>query len=173
MAVGLPVIGLALIAAKTSFLSGDSSNYKVVYAPPSGWKAVPHGPQTLFLYKNPTSGVLLRGSVNQIIADVNPTPELDTDGIARYYVDRTHDNMPEWTAELGEKVDAHNTSFQIIDREKKDKAVMTAYAVKGNTTLLVSLSGNGGKGKTAVFSTMPEFKTYLSTIALEPTIMDN
>ncbi|HEY0867806.1 MAG TPA: hypothetical protein VGE01_10520 [Fimbriimonas sp.] len=169
-AIGLPAIAAALFAVKTGRLDtfGDNRNFKVVYEKPTGWKELPHGPQTLFLFQEPRTGVLLRGAVNQIVADVNPTPELDTDGIAQYYVDRTHENMKDWQAKMGEKVKAKDGEFRIIERERKDKKVVTAYAVKGNTTLLVSISG-GPEAKVEVDRKMPEFKEYLSSIGLVET----
>lgn len=166
-AVGVPVIAAAFFGAKTKMLNPymDNANYRVQWEQPTGWKEEQHGPQTLFLYRA-NSGVLLRGAVNQIVAEYNPTPELHTDALADYYIDRTHENMPDWSAKKLGWVDAGNTRFRLIWRERKDKTVVTAYAVKGNTTLMVSLSGNG-KEKGAVERQLRDFERYISTISLQ------
>jgi hypothetical protein len=149
------------------FFGTDTSNYRVVYGPKAGWKDEPHGPQTLFLYRHPEESILIRGAVNQVVSDINPTPELHTDALAQYYIDRTRENMPGWKAELLDRVPARNTWFRLVHRERDGKVVVTAYAVKGNTTLLISMSGNGDDEKLAVSRNMDGFKNYLSTVSLE------
>jgi hypothetical protein len=146
---------------------GDSSNYRLESKNPVGWTAVPHGPQTLFLYRDPTTGILLRGAHNQIVAEFNPTPGDSKESVAQYYIDRTNDNLKEWTAKMSESVNAKGGSFQLIDREKKGKRVVTAFGVRGNSTFIVSISANGKEvGK--IDGKLPWFKQFLSEVEFQP-----
>jgi hypothetical protein len=142
-------------------IQGNNSNYQLIRPEPVGWKAVPHGPQTLFLYRNPKTGLLLRGAQSQIVAEFNPTPNDTNDTVAQYYVDRTHENLKGWTAEVTDKVQAKNGSYQIIDRQRDGKRVVSAFGVLGNSTFIVSLSGNG-KEVGEIDSTLPWFHEFLS-----------
>lgn len=118
-----------------------TENYAIVY-PTSlpAWKTMPKSPESLFIFKDQKDDFLLRGSVSQVISDVNPTPELNTNGIAQYYIDRTHENMTGWTAQRSPDLPGANIDFSVITRQQKKHTVITAFAVKGNTTLLVSIS---------------------------------
>ena len=142
-------------------MQGDSSNYELVMQNPEGWEAVPHGPQTLFLYRNPKSGLYLRGAQSQIVAEFNPTPDETNDSIAQFYVDRTHENLKEWTAVVTDKVQARNGSYQIIDRQRNGKRVVSAFGVQGNSTFIVSLSGNGQDVK-KIDGALPWFHDFLA-----------
>lgn len=141
-------------------------NYKVVFGQPSGWDAIDHSPQALFLYRNKTNHLLLRGAVNQIIADENPTPELDAAGLAEYYIEATRENMKDWTAQKLQSIECKDVTYSLIRRERKGKCVVTAYAVKGNTTLLISLSGDDSQVR-SIDPTLPEFEDYLRQIHLQ------
>ncbi|HWD37488.1 MAG TPA: hypothetical protein VG944_01450 [Fimbriimonas sp.] len=143
----------------------DSKNFQPHFVIPGSWKAMPHGPQTLFKYQDPSNRLIFRGAVNQIISPVNPTPELDTDGIAQFYIDRTEQSMPGWTAAKAGVVNAKGLKFDLIRRERQDRIVVTAYAVRGNTTLLITLFGLG-KAKPFVDSNMPEFQNFLQSFSL-------
>jgi hypothetical protein len=141
-------------------------NFQPSYALPAGWVKVPHGPTTLFKFAEPKTKLVLRGSVNQVISDVNPTPDWDTDGIANFYVDRTKESMPAWTAEVLRKYDnPTGTEFEVIRRSTKDRIVVTAYAVKGNTTLLITLFGKNHSMQ-FVDGNMDKLYSFLDTVAL-------
>ena len=142
-------------------MQGDSSNYQLIRPEPVGWEPVPHGPQTLFLYRNPKNGLLLRGAQSQIVAEINPTPDDTNDTVAQYYIDRTHENLKQWTASKTDKVQAKNGSYQLIDRKRDGKRVVSAFGVLGNSTFIVSLSGNG-KEVESIDSTLPWFHEYLA-----------
>jgi len=146
---------------------GDASNYRLESKNPVGWKAVPHGPQTLFLYRDPGTGILLRGAHNQIVAEFNPTPGESKESVAQYYIDRTKDNLKEWTAKMSESVQAKGGSFQLIDRAKKGKRVVTAFGVRGNSTFIVSISANG-KEVDSIEGKLPWFKQFLSEVEFQP-----
>jgi len=139
-------------------------NFTVSYPRPSdGWISLPHGPQTLFLYGNEKKGLLMRGSVNQMISDVNPTPDLDRDNLAKLMIDNTHDNMRGWTADMMDKVDAKDISFRLVRRSENHHVVLTAFAVKGNTTALISLSARN-KNADQVDKSTSDFEKFLATV---------
>lgn len=143
-----------------------TANFTLSYPPAAtGWKAMRHGPQTLFLYGNTAKGLLLRGAVNQVISNVNPTPDLDRDNLAKLMVDNTHDNMPGWTASVEDAVQANGTSFRLVRRSEHKHVVVTAFAVKGNTTVLISLSGRD-KYASQVDRDMDEFHRFISKLTL-------
>jgi hypothetical protein len=98
---------------------------------------------------------------SQIVAEFNPTPNDTNDTVAQYYVDRTHENLKGWTAEVTDKVQAKNGSYQIIDRQRDGKRAVSAFGVLGNSTFIVSLSGNG-KEVGEIDSTLPWFHEFLS-----------
>ncbi|MDR3691236.1 MAG: hypothetical protein P4L46_17785 [Fimbriimonas sp.] len=150
-----------------------SANYTMTYpSVPSGWKALPHGPQTLFLYQHPKSKILICGAVNQVIDDINPTPELGTDSLAKQYVDVTRDNMQGWSASLLDRVGANGTEFRLIRRSEKGHVVVDAFAVRGNTTVLISLSGRD-QHVHDVDDRMDQFRAFLSNVKFTRADMSN
>lgn len=142
----------------------DIQNYAVGWDSPAEWKEVPHGPQTLFLYTN-NDKLLLRGSVNQVYSEVNPTPDLDARSLAEYYIASTRENMPGWTAEHVGEQPAADATWHLVRRETKDFKILIGYAVKGNTTVIVSLSGRG-PSSLAVEPELDSFRTFLKSIRL-------
>lgn len=159
--IGLCTIGFA--KWKTENLKGDTRNFAVTVHHPKGWQREPQGLQTLFLYRDKKSNLLIRGAQNQVVSDINPTPELHTKGIAQYYIDVTHENLKGWTAEMLETVPGNGIDFQLIRRTREGKEVVSAFAVKGNTTLVVSLSGNDNEVK-SIPATLPAFREFLTGI---------
>jgi hypothetical protein len=151
----------------------ESKNYLLKYSQPIGWKSAPHGPQTLFKWVDPKTAVSIRGAANQMVSEVNPSPDLDTENIADFYIDRTHESMPGWGAEkLGKVVAQNGQVFELIRRGTADRTVVTAYTVKGNTTILISLFGMD-KAKPMVETELPFFENYLATMALNEKDLSN
>ncbi len=164
--LGIILIPTAIALVKYKQFQHDSVlNYAISYPVPDDWKEMHHSPQTLFLFRNNKTHLLLRGAVNQIISEINPSPELQADQLADYYMASTAENMPEWTGHKIGRVKAHDTTFSLIRRERKEKVVVTAYAVKGNTTFMVTLSANAGEMKD-VEPTMESFRSFVSQIRL-------
>lgn len=165
----LAVFGIGGAIAYTHKREADREesvlNYRIDHVPPHGWQKMPPSPQTLFAYRNPKTTLLLRGAVNQVVSDENPTPDMKTDNIAQYYVDLTGENQPNWKAQMLDSVNCEGSRFRLIRRETKGKCVITAYTVKGNTTLLVSLSADGDKVP-EIDREMPDFRHFLSTVKL-------
>ena len=163
--------GLGYRAFKSRTDVESVANFSIhIPSPTVGWKDMPHGPQAYFLYGQPQKHLLIRGAVNQMIDDVNPTPELNRDNLAQLIVDNTHDNMPGWSAVVEDKVDAQGTSFRIVRRSEKNHVVVTAFAVRGNTTFLVSLSGRDGSAA-EVDKGMNDFRQFISQISFTKTDM--
>jgi hypothetical protein len=150
----------------------DAKNFVVHYQAPVGWKSTPHGPESLFREIDPKTGLILRGAANQVVDASNPTPDLTTDGIAKYFEDRTDENMPTWKATELAKAPGDGVDFAVLRRATKDRVVITAYAVRGNTTVLMTLFGKG-KARNLVDSNLPVFYEMLKTVSLHEKDMSN
>lgn len=157
--------GYGLIRKQFPQHFADNSVYHVSYGKPAGWKEDIPGPFTLFIYREPHGHATMRASVNEIQSRVNPTPELDTNGIAEYYIELTGDNMPNWKAERMADVKTDAENFSLIRRSKEDRTVYTAFCAKGNTTVVVSLTA-GGKEAPGLEKYLPDLKSVLGTIRL-------
>ena len=146
--VALAILGTFFgLRSYRNYQKNSVKNFKPVFAAPVGWVNEPHGPTTLFKFADPSTKLVLRGAVNQMISDYNPTPDLDTAGIAKFYLERTKQSMPDWTGkDLGDYSTHKGNSYEVIRRATKDRVVVTAYWVRGNTTLLISLFGKDKSG---------------------------
>jgi hypothetical protein len=172
---GFLALALLLPAGYWRKLNAESleeahTNFKLGYDLPTGWKELPHSPQTLFFCEDPKTKVKLRGAVNQVVADYNPTPELDRDGLTQQFADITTDHLG-WKATILDTVSFDGGSYRLIRRETTDRIVVSAIAVRGNTTVLMGISGIG-EAKKQVDGQIPFFKRYLATTSLEKTIID-
>jgi hypothetical protein len=144
----------------------NALNFKPHYQLPSGWHLDPHGPTAIFKCTEPTTHLELRGSVNQVISDSNPTPDLDTKGIANFYIDRTDESMKGWSAAvLKTYSNPLGTDFAVIRRATKDRIVVTAYSVRGNTTLLITLFGKD-RSRAYVDPDIEKLYRFLDTVSL-------
>lgn len=145
----------------------DSANYEVLYEAPNDWRELPKSPMTLFLFKHPDREVFLRGSVNNIESDYAVTPEMDFSMLAEYYLSTTQNNQKEWKGERLRDVRNGKQSFSMIRRWRKDKTVFTAFAQKGNTTLLVGLYAADSEAK-SLGAFEPMFRSFLATLDFKP-----
>ena len=172
--VGVLLAGGVFVGARqwVETWKGDVRNFAIGYEKPSGWEPEDHAPQTLFLYRHPKSNLLLRGAQSQVVSNVNPTPELNGEGIANFYVETTRSNQENWTAKLHSRIPTDAVEFHLIDRGTKGKRVISAFGVKGNTTLIVSLSGNGDEVK-EMDAAIPDFTAFLKSIEFKPTLPDS
>jgi hypothetical protein len=168
VAIGLALSTFAYAYWKLKPNSGDTRNYKIVWKAPAQSKEVPHGPQTLFLYRHDKHRDLLRGAQNQVVSEVNPTPDMDSRRLAQFYIERTDENLKEWSAEDIGQAPGKNVNFHLIHRKRKGKSVVTAFGVNGNTTLIVSLSSTEPKRPEISDARLDEFRKYLATIEFEP-----
>lgn len=138
-------------------------NYKLVYAQPNGWVEKKHSPQTLFVYEN-ADGVTMKGGHMQIVDSENPTPDMDRDTLSDSFASVTRDNLG-WKATMGDIVECDGGSYRLIRREGKDRTIISAVSVKGNTTILVTLSAIG-KSKPHVDEDLPAFVSFLKSSKL-------
>ncbi len=169
------VIGVVGAWGYTSYLASTrfdgTENYSIDYSKNfKGWAPMPKTPESLFIFENLKKGYILRGSVSQVISDVNPTPDLTTDSMAQFYIDRTRENMPNWTAERVQDLNGKNVRFSLIERKQKDHTVLTAFTVKGNTTFMVSLSARSGD-PVVVKDAINNLTDYVKSIALNQSDM--
>jgi hypothetical protein len=177
-----PVLGLGiavLIAGAYAYrqqslarTEESTANFRLLFDTPQGWMPVPHSPQALFLFKNPGSKLLMRGAMNDVVAEYNPTPELDRDGLAKYMLDVTDLNLKDWRGSMLGTVSAQGTSFRLIKRWSPQKCVVSAVAVRGNTSVVVTLSGNQRQAQ-SIDQALPEFRSYLSTLGMERRYYEN
>lgn len=172
LAYGVLAAGAAVgiyISAKGGVKKAFASSevYGVEYAKPAGWNEGVPGPFTLFVFRHPEGKGTIRGSINEVHANVNPTPELDTNGIADHFVDITKSNMPQWKALRLDDINGRQERFSLIRRSRDDRTIYTAYCTKGNTTVVVSLSGIGKAAKT-VDDALPDFRKLVASFRLVP-----
>lgn len=144
-------------------------NYALAFSKPDGWIEKPHNPQSLFLYEQPKTKILLRGACNQVVSDVNPTPELDMDGLTKQFAEVTVDNLG-WKATIMETIDCAGGTYRMIRREGGDRTIITGIAVRGNTTVLITMAGIGDARK-HIDSNMALFKDYLASTSLTKTVI--
>lgn len=145
--------------------------FSLTYQPPKGWEERPHSPQTLFLYALPKTGLLLAGAVNSVVSDINPTPWMNADRIADDMLYNTSHNLVGWGGEKLGTVDCGGSTFRLVRRWRDGKRVVNAFAARGNTIVMITLSANGADVKN-VDAALPEFRNYLSSLALKPEAID-
>ena len=164
---GLGVAANSLVRTNFPEYFADTTVYSIAYEKPKGWIELVPGPLTLFLFRHPEGKGFIRASLNEVQARTNPTPELDTDGIAQHYIDITHLNMPEWKAERLPDFNAGTERFSLILRTKKERTVYTAFCSKGNSTLVLSLTA-GGVNASTLATLVPEFRKVVESVKLTP-----
>lgn len=158
--------GSWLRADHAKSLALQTENFDVIFAKPRGFKELWHGPQALFAYQDPSTGLRYRGSVNQVVADFNPTPLLTSDGLAEQMVSNTTANMPGWKGVVLDSVPTSSVAWRLVRREGQGKCVISAFGVRGNTTAMVSLVG-AGKEVRHIESQMDTFRDFLRTISFD------
>ncbi len=158
---------------RANAIKESSANYTITYpSAPDGWKKVRHSPQLLFAYKQDGTNLLLSGGTNQIVEEFNPTPDLDTESLAKDMMDVTTANMPGWTVEKLDTVEAKGTTFRLIRRAEKGHVVIDAFAVRGNTTILLTLTGRNSHTE-EVNKNLGRFRDFLSSVKLTQADLTN
>ncbi len=160
----LTLVGVLYVEHKrTVALEESNKNYSLIYATPTGWLAIPHSPQAIFLYQQPQSHLLMRAAMSDVVADYNPSPEMDTENTAQFMLDVTSANLVGWNGKLVGDVDAKGATFRIVRRWTLNKIVYSAVAVRGNTTIIVSLSADKPELR-YIDAAMPQFRQYLASL---------
>ena len=146
----------------------DTANYAIAYDVPAGWVKLPVNELTLFRYKHPDHDIYLQGFQDQMVNEQLTDPELDADGLAKYYLDVTNQNLPEWQGERLSDYGEGDVKFSILRRWKPGKLVFLAFAKKGNTTLGVSMYANEESIPKAE-DELEVYKQFLKSVRLTPT----
>lgn len=167
--LALGLCSLAVVAIGYAYSSrpkiSDAANYQLSFTLPSGWKARPVTPGMAFIYENKQSHLSMRGAINNVISESNPTPELDASALIQRYQTITSENLTGWHYKLLDPVQAHGAEFQLIRRWTEDRCVVSAVAVRGNTTVIIALVGLH-KFVPRVDEGMPAFRDYLANLSL-------
>lgn len=166
--VALLAAGLGYFALQKHWIGEDpTATFRLVYAKPTGWDEIPHSPSALFLYEEPHSKLLLRGGMNSMQAEFNPDPSLDSDGFAKDFLEVTAQNLKDWKGEMMDTVEGGGgVKFRLVRRWTSDRTVISALAVRGNSTFSITLSGSG-KAMRQVDAAVPQFRTFLSSLAIQ------
>ena len=149
----------------------STENFRIGYEKPPGWKELWHGPQALFVYQHPQTGVKFRASVNQVVSEFNPTPNMTSDSIAHQMVENTKANMPGWDGVVLDVVNTPAVDWRLVRREGQGRCVVSAFGVRGNTTAMVSLVAAGDSEMKHVDATMPRFREFLQSLTFTKTDM--
>jgi hypothetical protein len=113
-----------------------------------------------FVYRHPARNLRLQATVTRVDSD-DPAVLQDQDTLASDYVRNTRRNMPTFRAEDRGSVQGQDLCFRMVHREGPARAMLCGFAVRGNTTVIVSLIGVG-KDKGLVEAYAPKFRKYLS-----------
>jgi hypothetical protein len=146
----------------------DFRNYEVVFIKPSGWMEIPKNPNTLLLVRHPQTQDLIRCSETQVVADHNPEPDVDTEAIVKRTVSNAQSNQPEWKTSRLPAYDNGRVQFELFCKRGANKTIVIAMAVRGNTTLLASISNTGARAAVLERDYRP-FLDFLATFDLRPT----
>lgn len=147
----------------------DFRNYEVGYTKLAGWKELPHSPNTLLLLQDPKTKTLLRCAATQIVSETNPEPDMDAINIVKRVVSNARENQPEWKTDHLEKFHNGKVHFELFKKTGKNKTIVGAMAVRGNTTVLVSISNTGEQAKKMAQGSYESLLEFLSSIDLQVT----
>ena len=164
---GLGVGGYAFVRTNFPEYFSDTTVYSVDYEKPKDWKEEPPGPFTLFVFRHPEGRGVIRASMNEVQSNTNPTPDLDTDGVAKHLIDVTRRNMPDWKAERMPDITSGSERFSLVRRTKVSRTVYTAFCAKGNSTLVLSLSASG-KDADQLEDLVPVYRRVIESVRLTP-----
>lgn len=159
LAGALLVAGVLIYRSATAKPNEDHRNYEVTFEMPKGWKELPRNPNTLLLARNPDNRALLRCSATQVVSDFNPEPEMDSKNLVAHVVETAQRKQPEWITDRLESYHNGRISFEIFRKSNANKTIQVAMAVRGNTTVVVSVSqpGNALKASKAISGALLSF----------------
>lgn len=170
-ALAVAVIGSALMWSHRTVDARAEliKNYELTFACPAGWVKVPVPSFSLFYYRHPSTLVTLRGTQSQIVADFNPTPNTDRDSQTNDLADVSRANLG-WKTQLLDVVECKGGNYRLLRREGKDRTIINAIAVQGNTTIVISLAAIGSAMKN-VDAELPAFRKFLASTQLAEKVM--
>jgi len=170
--VGAGLVAIAAIAAgyrvATKPRNDDFRNYEVKFQKLGTWKELPHNPNTLLLMFNPKTNALIRCSATQVVDDSNPEPDMDTENIVKRVVDNAQQNQAaDWKTEQWKHFDNGKVDFSLFRKTNSHKTIIGAMAVRGNTTMIASISNSGSGAKALLEDAgLKDFYDFLSSIDL-------
>jgi hypothetical protein len=169
--VGAGLVAIAAIAAgyrvATKPRNDDFRNYEVKFQKLGTWKELPHNPNTLLLMFNPKTNALIRCSATQVVDDSNPEPDMDTENIVKRVVDNAQQNQAEWKTEQWRHFDNGRVDFSLFRKTNSRKTIIGAMAVRGNTTMIASISNSGSGAKALLEDAgLKDFYNFLSSVDL-------
>ena len=171
IAAGGIVVALAFVAYRiaTAKVNEDNRNYVVVYSKPAGWTELPKNPQTLLFARDPKTKSTLRVSATQVVSETNPEPDIDTKALVDTVVRNAQANQPEYvTKQLADYNNGH-VDFKLYQKTGKHKTIVVAVAVKGNTTMMASMSNTGEGGQKLAGGDHSQLLSFLDSVRLEET----
>lgn len=168
---GLAIIVLAIgFRVATKHPIEDNRNYDILYAKPIGWKELPHNPNTLLLMRHPRTKALVRCAATQVVSESNPEPDMDTDNLVQRVVSNAQQSQAaEWKTESLNDIDTGKVRFGLFRKMNHNKTIIGAISVRGNTTLLVSISNTGEGAKELAAGRMDDFLAFLKTFDMRET----
>ena len=168
---GLVVFGCGYLVIRKMYpnIFADAKTYDIFWHVPAPWKEAPKSAATLFLYKHPNHNVFIRGFQFHCDEEYSVTPDLDADALAKYYLTTTEQNQLDWKGKRIDDIKAGDLRYAVIERTRKGKVVITAYATKGNTTFGAALYGGEGEVDFAT-SQLPFFTKFLENVELKPAL---
>lgn len=166
---------VAIISGASKYRQGQeqariesTANYDLDFDVPKGYHGVPKPPQLLFAFNSDVHDFRLRGAITRIIADYNPSPDLDRDGIASQMAETTTAGLKGWDAKMLDVVEANGITFRLLRRNGPNIHVVNAFGVKGNTTVMITFSAEKDKGR-EFDQSLPWFKEYLAGLTVHRT----
>lgn len=101
-----------------------------------------------------------------LVSDINPTPEIDTDVFADQYLLLSDKNMPRWTSQVLDTVDASGIPFRMVRRSGPNHHALIAVCVRGNTTFTIVLSSDEEHVST-LQNIEPWFRGYVASLMMK------
>jgi hypothetical protein len=164
------LIPVALVAGGWMYLRSmqeqTPGNYTLEWSAPAGWKEARMSPMALFRYKHPKEETYIRCSLNQNVGDL-PSLHRTPDSLADFQLETTEQNQKGWTGKRLTDIQTDILEFALLRREQPSQVVVTAFGIKDNTTIMVSLTAAGKKASQQVEAAMPELEKLLKGLQLK------
>lgn len=142
------------------------ATYTISLETPPGWSPRKHSAVHLFEFVKNGQPLTLKAEASQFQFDQNPTPQIHAADLAQGYVITNNATRSEWNAERLGEVQARGAEFFLARRHLGDDNVIVGFAIKGNTSVVVLVSGKIGEGK--VPAAIEEFKQNLANVQFTP-----
>lgn len=132
---------IALAIASHNRRSETHTTYRIEHKPPAGWNAAPRQPSTLFLYVVPGVATIISGTVSHVRVKDDDIKLKTTDELANSLFLAARNTKPPAVAQRLQEIRVGDSTYEVVRRDRLDRAVVTAVCVKDGTTLMVTLAG--------------------------------